>query len=230
MGPDISLMHLACSCFRHRSEIGCEPVRDVDVMPLDPFECLPLAMQNRPGVLNGRPPSLHGRGDTGAGNHHLAGTSTANLPQAAAAYASRGSSTGGIAAAGGMGGGPTGWGGSRLALDYDQARADQGLLRELAGVLDRKEALLSRLRALNAQAEGNGHINAATGRPEDDFQQEYAGVLQLLQVRGKGEVLLLLLSPGLKSPAVFPSEREALATIGAAEVFGVSVLAAGPHV
>jgi hypothetical protein len=53
-------------------------------------------------------------------------------------------------------------------------------------VLDRKEALLARLRALNAQAEGNGHINAATGRPEEEFQQEYAGVLQHLQVRQRG--------------------------------------------
>lgn len=142
-----------------------EVVRDTDVMPVDPLQNLPLALMGRPLVLNGHASSAVGPpsgGASGLGWGGAAGAGGSSLSAAAAA----------AAAAAALG-----------RLDADQTQEDQQLLQDLARALDSKERLLTRLRTMNATAEGNAHIDAATGRPSQDFQQEYTGVLHQLQVR-----------------------------------------------
>jgi len=46
------LVRVSCIC---RSELLTEVVKDVEVMPADPSECLPLAQLHVPLLLNGRP-------------------------------------------------------------------------------------------------------------------------------------------------------------------------------
>jgi trehalose/maltose hydrolase-like predicted phosphorylase len=57
---------------------------------------------------------------------------------------------------------------------------------QVSKVLDRKEALLLQLRAMNDEAEAGLHLDAATGRHTQAFQQNYAGViLELKQARAQ---------------------------------------------
>jgi hypothetical protein len=143
-----------------------EVVRDTDVMPVDPLQNLPLSLMGRPLVLNGHASSSVGppTGGSSAWGGAGGGSSVSVAAAAAAAAAALG------------------------RLDADQTQEDQQLLQDLARALDSKERLLTRLRTMNATAEGNAHIDAATGRPSQDFQQEYTGVLHQLQVRGVCDV------------------------------------------
>lgn len=50
-----------------------------------------------------------------------------------------------------------------------------------AGAVERKDALLTQLRSLNARAEAGGHLDADSGRPTEAFQADYAGVLSSLR-------------------------------------------------
>eukprot|EP00879_Flechtneria_rotunda_P011770 GHRR01012295.1.p1 GENE.GHRR01012295.1~~GHRR01012295.1.p1 ORF type:complete len:583 (+),score=258.78 GHRR01012295.1:822-2570(+) len=156
----------------NRSELMTEVVRDTEVMPLEPSENLPLNLLHTPPLLNGRP--------TPAGAV-TAGQAGYGLGPTAASFVRRRQlmQLGHTMA--------TGQRQQQHQLDHpvgipmQNPRVDHQLLGELSGALDRKEELLSKLRAMNTTAEGGSHIDPSTGRPAEPFQASYAAVLTALQ-------------------------------------------------
>lgn len=132
-----------------------EVIKDVDVMPVDPAENLPLAMTHRPAILNGRLTALGAavRRRQLAAKVQANGTAaTLRLPVEIGAL-----------------------------VDDSQSKADGVLLNELSVVLDRKEALLRHLQDMNQQAEAGRHLEPGTNKPTEEFQTQYASVLATLQ-------------------------------------------------
>ncbi|WIA17880.1 hypothetical protein OEZ85_009380 [Tetradesmus obliquus] len=195
----------------NRSELMTEVVRDTDVMPLDPSECLPLTgMLHTPQLLNGRPVpgaaaaaaltsaaaqaalarrrQMAAAAAAAAASHNAAAAAAAAAGHGLAQHLAVGAAgLGGLAVVGGLGGAAAAVGGLRL---QDDGKTDQQLLAELSGVLDRKEGLLSKLRSMNSTAEAEGHLDPSTHRPAESFQASYAtGGVYMYQIDSQMAVL-----------------------------------------
>lgn len=139
-----------------RRELGVEVVRDVDVMPSEPWANLPLAMlAARPKmviggklIVSGRPVKLN----NGVGSVNAQGTAQ------------------------GPNGGALGTAASQRLPPIDSA-----MMAELATNLDRKEALLVQLRQMNDEAGMGVHIDPTTGTPKAAFLQSYSSVILKLK-------------------------------------------------
>lgn len=131
-----------------------EVVRDTDVMPLDPSECLPLTgMLHTPQLLNGRPVpgaaaaaaltsaaaqaalarrrQMAAAAAAAAASHNAAAAAAAAAGHGLAQHVAVGAAgLGGLAVVGGLGGAAAAVGGLRL---QDDGKTDQQLLAELSG-------------------------------------------------------------------------------------------------
>ncbi|KAG2443833.1 hypothetical protein HXX76_002176 [Chlamydomonas incerta] len=186
-----------------RSELGADVVRDTDVMPLDPHDCLPLALAPpHPALLNGRPHDplrlAAARAAAGMGGGGLLGGAGGPL----GLLGGLGSPT--------MGGG--GGGGSARALAGQAAGAPLGrplgswtpgldnqlmreqeaaMVTEVQQALEVKEGLVARLAQLNNEAAAGMHTDDGGGRTEH-FQLQYTSVV--LQLKETNAVLEAALS------------------------------------
>lgn len=155
---DGSVLTIAASCYRiqfDRRELGVELIGDVDIMPADPGECL------SPASLEADP------------------TMVLNGRSAAAGQATRALATARGAAAASAGGGQA------AGQQRPTSGADAAALADLTAVLDRKEALLAQLRAMNDEASAGLHLDAS-GAGSPAFVQAYASVvLQLKEINEK---------------------------------------------
>ncbi|GFR47546.1 hypothetical protein Agub_g9269 [Astrephomene gubernaculifera] len=139
----------------HRGDLMTEVIRDTDVMPLDPFECLPLHTSFLPAMLNGR---------------------TFDAVRLAAL---RGLVPGMVAPPLGANLRPVGsW---AAGLDTQMMRAqDAAMVAEVERALQVKEALVARLAQLNNEAASGLHTDEHGGRTER-FQLQYTEVVLQLK-------------------------------------------------
>jgi DIRP/Myb-like DNA-binding domain len=174
----------------YRRDLGVEMVRDIDVMPSEPWDNLPMSLlAARPRMVIGGRLILNGRAMPGS-----------NLPIKNPV----------IGAAGG------GAGADGNVLQQHQSRVqqqqppssasmqqhpgaprgmpDSAIMAEVATNLDRKEALLAQLRQMNEDACSGNHNDPGTGEPTIAFTQAYTSVvMKLVEVnellQGKLQVL-----------------------------------------
>lgn len=164
----------------YRRDLGVEMVRDIDVMPAEPWDNLPMSLiAARPRLVLGGRLILNGRAMPGS-----------NLPVSNSAAAGTGGS--------GVGGGgdqhqqrrsqqqrrhdPLSSSGvlNPEAAAAASTPADPALMAEIATNLDKKEALLAQLREMNEDANSGNHDDAATGEISIAFTQAYTTVLMKL--------------------------------------------------
>ncbi|KAK9820084.1 hypothetical protein WJX72_005985 [[Myrmecia] bisecta] len=168
-GDVLTVAPTSCRIQFDRRELGVELVKDIDIMPLDPTECLPpLTLASAQRMLaNGRP--LAGQPLV----HRPAGKSWQDGTPARGPAAGRAQQQARAAAA------AAGLQGSR--------EADVSNLVEVTAALDKKEALLLQLRTMNDEAEAGVH-NTPSGERSEAFQQAYAAVvLQIKQINERLE-------------------------------------------
>jgi len=177
---DGSVLTVAHNTYRvqfDRRELGVELVRDTEIMPVEPWENLPLTMlASRPRfvlggrlVVNGRPVDMSGPVTQGAlpgGGLEGSANRQAIVPSVVAATA------------GTPGGGPSE---AALASGSPMSVPDPHIMAELATTLDKKEAILAQLRLMNDEATSGVHNDPTTGNLKATFTQMYAQVSQRLQ-------------------------------------------------
>ncbi|GAX80922.1 hypothetical protein CEUSTIGMA_g8357.t1 [Chlamydomonas eustigma] len=160
----------------NRSELMTEMVRDVDIMPVDPYENMPLNIPLMPAVLNGRP-----RLPLGAPKRRIA---PRQIPRGAPSDAGKLIGGGALAAGAGL---MHMEGSSEL---HAVRESDEDIINEMSELLDRKDALVTRLSGMNNEAETT-QLDEQGQRPlKEDFRVMYAQlVLQLKEINSKLEVL-----------------------------------------
>jgi len=184
----------------NRSELLTEVVRDVDVMPADPFENLPLSVTNLPLVLNGRPGIVAG------------GAKRKNSAVPRPITSRLGPSDLRMAGLAGIG----------LEPDTLIKEADGALLAEVTAKLEAKEALVNRLKEMNTEAETGVHLDE-NGRNSEQFQKQYSQVVQQLKdVNTQLEAMLQRLAGRTQQVAV------AASVLGTSPAGSTSPIAAVP--
>jgi hypothetical protein len=167
----------------YRRDLGVEMVRDIDVMPSEPWDNLPTSLlAARPRlviggrlILNGRAmpgsnlpvnnPVAVGSGGTGVlgGDQHQQRRLQQQDPLSSPGFTNPGGALGNAAAAAAA-----------------SMPANPALMAEIATNLDRKEALLAQLREMNEDAGSGNHIDPATGEISIAFTQSYTSVVMKL--------------------------------------------------
>ncbi len=175
----------------YRRDLGVEMVRDIDVMPAEPWENLPLSLlAARPRLVVGGRLILNGTA--------MPGTNLpVNNPVPAGDFAAN--------AAGGGGAGAGGLTQQQVRMQHQHQQqeilatsggfinpvatagaapvsipSDPALMAEVATNLDRKEALLAQLRQMNEDASNGNHNDPATGEVSVAFTQAYSSIVMKL--------------------------------------------------
>lgn len=176
---DGSVLTVAPDAYRiqfDRTELGVELVRDIDVMPTQPWENLPVAvLATRPRlfvgghlVLNGRVIQPPAPAPIQRSVHSTTMATAAPAPTPAAAPA-------------GMPPLHMVTNPQPLPSPVKVPAVDPTLMAELATILDRKEALLAQLRLMNEEAASGLHTDSATGTTSTAFTQAYSKVVLKLK-------------------------------------------------
>ncbi|KAL4524695.1 hypothetical protein Ndes2437B_g03526 [Nannochloris sp. 'desiccata'] len=170
----------------YRRDLGVEMVRDIDVMPSEPWDNLPMSLlAARPRLVIAGRLILNGRAMPGS-----------NLPINNPVPANAGAGGSGVGGGGVLGGDQHQRRRSEQHQQQDPlsppsfinpasagaapAPADPALMAEIATNLDRKEALLAQLRQMNEDAGNGNHNDPATGEVSIAFTQAYTSVVMKL--------------------------------------------------
>ncbi|KXZ49229.1 hypothetical protein GPECTOR_22g820 [Gonium pectorale] len=150
----------------HRSELMTEVIRDTDVMPVDPHECMPPHSAVVPLLLNGRPYDPIRLAE-------LRGLLPPQLKQATGLGRPLGSWTSSLE--------------TQLMRDQDAM-----MVHEVQRALEVKETLVARLTQLNSEAASGQHEADDNGSRTEQFQLQYTNVV--LQLKETNAVLDAALS------------------------------------
>lgn len=181
-----------------KGELGTEMVRDIDVMPVDPAENLPLGlMMMSPCLLNGRltsgpEVSLRRKSSSAPARGPAAGRAQQEARALAQAALQEGMPPGG--------------------------EAETHLLRALAAILDRKEFLLACLKEMHSDAEGGKILEGVAGPQAEEFKQHYNQVFhELHEVNQHLQALMQKLNVP-SDPQGLPASQNQLGASIAADV------------